>query len=105
MADIREIPQATRRRKPNLEAVPPAREAKQQRSSWADQAFDRGEFDEVGPLTISIAGIAMTLAAFVALQRFLAKRVPARRARRGATAAIRSGFAGMYTIMYASSHG
>lgn len=41
------------------------------------------EFGEVGPLAISIAGIALTLAAFVALQRFLAKRVPARRVRRG----------------------
>jgi hypothetical protein len=41
------------------------------------------EFDEVGPLAISIAGIALTLIAFVALQRFLAKRVPARRVRRG----------------------
>ena len=41
------------------------------------------EFDEVGPLAISIAGIALTLGAFVALQRFLAKRVPARRVRRG----------------------
>jgi hypothetical protein len=41
------------------------------------------EFDEVGPLAISIAGIALTLVAFVALQRFLAKRVPARRVRRG----------------------
>lgn len=41
------------------------------------------EFDEVGPLAISIAGIALTLLAFVALQRFLAKRVPARRVRRG----------------------
>lgn len=41
------------------------------------------EFEEVGPLAISIAGIALTLAAFVALQRFLAKRVPARRVRRG----------------------
>jgi hypothetical protein len=41
------------------------------------------EFDEVGPLAISIAGIALTLAAFVALQRFLAKRLPARRVRRG----------------------
>ncbi len=40
-------------------------------------------FDEVGPLAISIVGIALTLAAFVALQRFLAKRVPARRVRRG----------------------
>jgi hypothetical protein len=41
------------------------------------------EFDEVGPLAISVAGVALTLAAFVALQRFLAKRVPARRIRRG----------------------
>jgi hypothetical protein len=41
------------------------------------------EFDEVGPLAISIVGIALTFAAFVALQRFLAKRVPARRVRRG----------------------
>jgi hypothetical protein len=41
------------------------------------------KFDEVGPLAISIAGIALTLAAFIALQRFLAKRVPARRVRRG----------------------
>jgi hypothetical protein len=41
------------------------------------------EFDEVGPLAISIAGIALTLAAFIALQRFLVKRVPARRVRRG----------------------
>lgn len=41
------------------------------------------EFDEVGPFAISIAGIALTLVAFVALQRFLAKRVPARRVRRG----------------------
>lgn len=41
------------------------------------------EFDEVGPLAISVVGVALTLAAFVALQRFLAKRVPARRVRRG----------------------
>jgi hypothetical protein len=41
------------------------------------------EFGEVGPLAISIAGIALTLVAFVALQRFIAKRVPARRVRRG----------------------
>jgi hypothetical protein len=41
------------------------------------------EFNEVGPLAISIAGIALTLLAFVALQRFLAKHVPARRVRRG----------------------
>lgn len=41
------------------------------------------EFEEVGPLAISVAGVALTLAAFVTLQRFLAKRVPARRVRRG----------------------
>lgn len=41
------------------------------------------EFDEMGPLAISIAGTVLTLIAFVALQRFLAKRVPARRVRRG----------------------
>jgi hypothetical protein len=40
------------------------------------------EFDEVGPLAISLAGIGLTLGAFIALQRFLAKRVPARRVRR-----------------------
>jgi uncharacterized membrane protein YidH (DUF202 family) len=41
------------------------------------------EFSEVGPLAISVAGVALTLVAFVALQRFLAKKVPARRVRRG----------------------
>lgn len=41
------------------------------------------EFDEVGPLAISVAGVALTFAAFVALQRFLAKRLPVRRVRRG----------------------
>jgi len=49
----------------------------------ADYTDSYLEFDEVGPLAISIAGIALTLVAFVALQRFLAKRVPARRVRRG----------------------
>jgi len=41
------------------------------------------EFSEAGPLAISLAGIALTLAAFVALQRYLALRVPTRRVRRG----------------------
>jgi hypothetical protein len=49
----------------------------------ADYADNYIEFSEAGPLAISIVGIALTLAAFVALQRFLAKRVPARRVRRG----------------------
>jgi hypothetical protein len=41
------------------------------------------EFEEIGPLAISVAGVALTFAAFVALQRFLAKRLPVRRVRRG----------------------
>lgn len=49
----------------------------------ADYTDNYIEFAEAGPLAISIAGIAVTLVAFVALQRFLAKRVPARRVRRG----------------------
>ena len=49
----------------------------------ADYADNYFEFSEVGPLAISIVGIALTLLAFVALQRFLAKRVPAWRVRRG----------------------
>lgn len=49
----------------------------------ADYTNDYIEFNEVGPLAISIVGVALTLVAFVALQRFLAKRVPARRVRRG----------------------
>ena len=49
----------------------------------ADYTDSYIEFDEVGPLAISIVGIVLTLVAFVALQRFLAKRVPVRRVRRG----------------------
>ncbi len=49
----------------------------------ADYTDNYIEFAEVGPLVISIVGVALTLVAFVALQRFLAKRVPARRVRRG----------------------
>jgi len=49
----------------------------------ADYTDNYLEFAEVGPLAISIVGMSLTLAAFVALQRFLAKRVPARRVRRG----------------------
>ena len=49
----------------------------------ADYTNDYIEFNEVGPLAISIVGVALTLVAFVALQRFLAKRGPARRVRRG----------------------
>jgi uncharacterized membrane protein YidH (DUF202 family) len=38
---------------------------------------------DVGPLVLSLAGIALTLAAFVALQRYLARRIPIRRVRKG----------------------
>lgn len=49
----------------------------------ADYTGDYIEFSSAGPLAISLAGIALTLAAFVALQRYLRRRVPLRRARRG----------------------
>lgn len=49
----------------------------------ADYTGDYIEFEEVGPLAISLAGIALTLAAFTALQRYLRRRVPLRRVRRG----------------------
>lgn len=48
-----------------------------------DYTGDYVEFSDAGPLAISLAGIALTLAAFVALQRYLARRVPARRVRKG----------------------
>lgn len=38
---------------------------------------------DLGPLAISLAGTALTLAAFVALQRYLQRRVPLRRVRKG----------------------
>ncbi|MEX0673330.1 MAG: hypothetical protein WD067_01055 [Gaiellaceae bacterium] len=37
---------------------------------------------ELGPLLLSLVGVLATLAAFVALQRYLARRVPARRVRK-----------------------
>jgi outer membrane murein-binding lipoprotein Lpp len=37
---------------------------------------------DVGPLILSLAGILLTLLAFAALQRYLAKRVPVRRVRK-----------------------
>ena len=49
-------------------------------------SFDYGTdyFDllDLGPLVLSLVGIAMTTVAFVALQRYLARRVPARRVRK-----------------------
>jgi hypothetical protein len=47
-----------------------------------DYLYDYVDFTEAGPLTISLAGVAMTFGAFVGLQRYLAKRVPMRRVRK-----------------------
>ncbi len=41
-----------------------------------------GLFDNVGPLVISIVGIALTVLAFVLLQRYLARQIPLRRVRK-----------------------
>jgi flagellar biogenesis protein FliO len=38
---------------------------------------------DLGPLVLALFGIAVTLLAFIALQRYLAKRIPSRRARKG----------------------
>jgi hypothetical protein len=38
---------------------------------------------DFGPLVLSLAGIALTLAAFAALHRYLARRIPIRRVRKG----------------------
>jgi hypothetical protein len=47
-----------------------------------DYLYDQVEFSEAGPITISIIGIAFTIAAFVGLQRYLARRIPLRRVRK-----------------------
>jgi hypothetical protein len=47
-----------------------------------DYLYDHVEFSEAGPLTISLAGVAMTFGAFIALQRYLAKRIPMHRVRK-----------------------
>jgi hypothetical protein len=38
---------------------------------------------ELGPLVLAIAGVGLTLVAFVALQRYLQKRIPHHRIRKG----------------------
>ena len=38
---------------------------------------------DVGPLVLSLFGVAATILAFVALQRYLARRIPIRRVRNG----------------------
>lgn len=41
------------------------------------------EISDLGPLMLAVAGAVMTLGAFVALQRYLARRLPIRRVARG----------------------
>ena len=48
-----------------------------------DYMTDYFEPLDLGPLVISLFGIAVTLLAFVGLQRYLARRIPPRRVRKG----------------------
>lgn len=48
----------------------------------ADYTTDYVDFGDAGPLLISVAGVAFTIAAFVGLQRYLARRLPRRRVRK-----------------------
>jgi hypothetical protein len=48
-----------------------------------DYVTDYIDVEELGPLVLSLAGIALTLGAFWWLQRYLARRLPLRRVRRG----------------------
>lgn len=48
-----------------------------------DYATDYFDFADLGPIVLSLVGIALTTAAFIALQRYLARRVPAGRVRKG----------------------
>ena len=47
-----------------------------------DYGTSLGVFRELGPLLISLIGIALTVTAFILLQRYLAKKIPARRVRK-----------------------
>jgi hypothetical protein len=48
-----------------------------------DYLDDYIEITDLGVLVLAAAGVLMTLAAFAALQRYLARRIPDRRARKG----------------------
>lgn len=48
-----------------------------------DYVIDYIDVVELGPIVLSIAGVAATLVAFIALQRYLARRVPRSRVRKG----------------------
>ena len=47
-----------------------------------DYATDYFDFTDLGPIVLSLVGIALTTVAFVALQRYLARRLPAARVRK-----------------------
>jgi flagellar biogenesis protein FliO len=49
----------------------------------ADYVTDYVDPLDLGPLVLALFGIAVTLLAFIALQRYLARRIPSRRARKG----------------------
>lgn len=48
----------------------------------ADYATDYFDVTDLGPPVLSVLGIVLTLASFAALQRYLTRRIPARRVRR-----------------------
>ncbi|MGD0272448.1 MAG: zinc ribbon domain-containing protein [Gaiellaceae bacterium] len=49
----------------------------------ADYTNEYLDLRDLGPIVLSLAGIAATLGAFFALQRYLARRIPVRRVRKG----------------------
>lgn len=49
----------------------------------ADYLTDYIDVQELGPLVLSLVGVALTLATFWWLQRYLARRIPQRRVRKG----------------------
>jgi hypothetical protein len=49
----------------------------------SDYVEDRVDWRDTGPVVLSLAGIALTLGAFWGLQRYLQRRIPLRRVRKG----------------------
>jgi hypothetical protein len=49
----------------------------------SDYVEDYVEWGDTGPIVLSVAGIALTVAAFWSLQRYLQRRIPLRRVRKG----------------------
>ncbi len=48
-----------------------------------DYITDWIDWQDLGPLVLSIFGVVVTVISFISLQRYLAKRIPARRVRKG----------------------